>query len=698
MEAAPTTPTEPTHDHSGRSLVTHVLIRFSGTFAVLALVAAGTSYLLTQGAVTDERMAAHEAQATIIAGHVLSALADGDVPAAEDLANSAVRFSNTALRDIHVFNASGAPVLSTSGAASAPTFSGGADMQAEVLDDAAIVSVPAVALGLATTDRVELVFANASGVGFAGIGSALFFLVAAAAACGALAWLLGRDVKGPLKDTVRALDDLVEGRDTQDWPAAAGVEVFALMGKIAQLRGEVSHLRNGKVSDDNSSDREESEVALRLQAIELELKAERERLQAVKADAEAQAAEHSKLEDDICDFIASANDGHFTARLDVTGCPRSQAQVRNMLNGLVEQIGKSVDDVAATLSELGEGRLSARIKGHRTGVFSQLQERTNAMAARLEAAFDDLSRHATGMLDDTSDLSASAEDLSKRTERTAGSLAETTTALDQIVGSISSTADLTAQARGFAESAREDARQSDVIVRDAVQAMQEIQSVSEEISKTLGVINDIAFQTNLLALNAGVEAARAGEAGRGFAVVASEVRALAQRASDAAQLIGQLIATSSEQIDKGVQRVARTGETLANLGERIERIGDQVSDIAHSAEAQSGAAAEISRAMSEIDGATQQNTAMFEEITTANLSLKGAASEMLRLIERFDADGATAEQAAWSGQPAPSASSSYSSAAVSGGDDNATDSWSMSDVAWSESQSGQAAAGHDTRA
>ena len=110
--------------------------------------------------------------------------------------------------------------------------------------------------------------------------------------------------------------------------------------------------------------------------------------------------------------------------------------------------------------------------------------------------------------------------------------------------------------------------------------MSRIEESSRKIADIIGVIDEIARQTNLLALNAAVEAARAGEAGRGFAVVASEVRSLAQRSSQAAKDIKDLITKLRHQVQEGVELVNRAGASLDEIVASIKKVADIVSDIA----------------------------------------------------------------------------------------------------------------------
>ena len=140
---------------------------------------------------------------------------------------------------------------------------------------------------------------------------------------------------------------------------------------------------------------------------------------------------------------------------------------------------------------------------------------------------------------------SSTTDLSQRTEEQAAGLEETSASMEQISATVKKNAENAQQANQFAAGTREVADRGGEVVAKAVSAMSRIEDSSRKISDIISVIDEIARQTNLLALNAAVEAARAGEAGRGFAVVASEVRSLAQRSSQAAKDIKDLITNST---------------------------------------------------------------------------------------------------------------------------------------------------------
>ena len=172
------------------------------------------------------------------------------------------------------------------------------------------------------------------------------------------------------------------------------------------------------------------------------------------------------------------------------------------------------------------------------------------------------------------------------------------------------------------------------VVKEAIAAMEKIETSSKAIGQILDMIDQISFQTNLLALNAGVEAARAGEAGKGFAVVAQEVRGLAQRAANAAAEINTLIERSTQEVDSGVALVLKTGTALDTIESRVSDVSRLIDEVVGSAREQSRRLAEISGSMGELDQVTQQNAAMVEETTAATHAL---AAEGDRLGEQVDA-------------------------------------------------------------
>jgi methyl-accepting chemotaxis protein len=102
-------------------------------------------------------------------------------------------------------------------------------------------------------------------------------------------------------------------------------------------------------------------------------------------------------------------------------------------------------------------------------------------------------------------------------------------------------------------------------VENTVAGMRAIADSSGQISEIIGVITEIAEQTNLLALNAAIEAARAGAHGKGFAVVADEVGKLAQRSSEAAKEITQLIKDSTANVDAGTKYSEELQGALAKI-------------------------------------------------------------------------------------------------------------------------------------
>jgi methyl-accepting chemotaxis protein len=118
-------------------------------------------------------------------------------------------------------------------------------------------------------------------------------------------------------------------------------------------------------------------------------------------------------------------------------------------------------------------------------------------------------------------------------------------------------------------------------------------------------------------------------------VVASEVRALAQRAADAAKEIKALITMSMKQVERGVDLVGQTGETLGRIRGTVSQINVSIVEIAASAQKQSTGLVQVNTAINQMGQVTQRNTAMVEESTAATRSLFQETEELNEAMNRF---------------------------------------------------------------
>ena len=175
---------------------------------------------------------------------------------------------------------------------------------------------------------------------------------------------------------------------------------------------------------------------------------------------------------------------------------------------------------------------------------------------------------------------------------------------------------------------------------------------TQEISKIVDVITQVAQQTNLLALNATIEAARAGEYGRGFAVVADEVRKLAESAGRSAEQISKLardiahqsaavvsaMKEGTEELSEGredlnsiVKSMGAITDTARKGAEKVHLISESARDQLEGSREMVTAIDEISRVAKANASSTDASHAVIQEQTSAVSRMTSAAQELTNL-------------------------------------------------------------------
>ena len=306
---------------------------------------------------------------------------------------------------------------------------------------------------------------------------------------------------------------------------------------------------------------------------------------------------------------------------------------------------EAVGALSENLARIADGDLTTRLNGQYDGLLAQLQQDFNRALDRLTATLGSVSESTGSVTLGASEIYNASADLAARTQKQAASVAnitESVAAITEQVGNTTASVDAASQAIcQFESEIAENAK----TIRRLVESMRAIESAAQAIAQSIETIDGIAFQTNLLALNAGVEAARAGDSGRGFAVVAAEVRALALKASDAAEQVNASITFCNEQVKTGVDLAGKMDEIIVRLEVRVKEIAELAAQIATAAGRQSEDLGRASGNLAEIESFNQANAAMVEQTTAATQQLASLSHQLSEKVGQFQLDIVSARSA-----------------------------------------------------
>ena len=197
----------------------------------------------------------------------------------------------------------------------------------------------------------------------------------------------------------------------------------------------------------------------------------------------------------------------------------------------------------------------------------------------LKNAVSGLSETAERVASAAVQISSTSQSLAQGVPEQAASIAETSASSEEITTMTRRTADHSRTGVELMDQAHTVVTDANKTLELMQASMRDINTSSDKIGQIIKVIDGIAFQTNILALNAAVEAARAGDAGMGFAVVADEVRNLAQRSAQAAKDTAGLIEESISKSSEGRAKLEQLSVAIRAITEKAAQVKTLINEV-----------------------------------------------------------------------------------------------------------------------
>ncbi|MEA4890339.1 MAG: methyl-accepting chemotaxis protein [Clostridiaceae bacterium] len=327
---------------------------------------------------------------------------------------------------------------------------------------------------------------------------------------------------------------------------------------------------------------------------------------------------------------------HGSISLSVTGKYKGEYEaLANSVNLLLTKLGTVIHEVSDILSRIAQGDLNIENVMMFNGDYATISNSLNVIIQSLNQTLGSINDAAEQVDSGAKQVADSSTALSQGATEQASSVEELSASMEEITSQTTQNAQNAIKTNELEKSIQKDADASSAQMAEMLRAMEEINASSDNISKIIKVIEDIAFQTNILALNAAVEAARAGQYGKGFAVVAEEVRNLAGQSSKAAKETTELIENSIKKVGAGTKIAGETSVALSKIITGVSQAGELVNSIASASNEQAAALKQINQGIMVISQVVQTNAASAEECAAASEEMSGQADSLRQNVNAF---------------------------------------------------------------
>lgn len=311
-------------------------------------------------------------------------------------------------------------------------------------------------------------------------------------------------------------------------------------------------------------------------------------------------------------------------------------RVVNQLRTAVESLIYYIDDIGNKMSTMAQGNFDIAFDRDFNGDFRDIQNAIESFSQQISDSMTEIMEVSDMVSDGANQIAGAGQNLADTVTSQANIVDDLSVTVNRITDQISNSSTDATTISKEVEVVAENIVEGNKRMQDVVNAMDAISSSSQEISKIIDTINEIADETNLLSLNASIEAARAGEAGKGFAVVAGEVSKLAGQTVEAAQDTAELINASLRNVEIGISIANDTAAKLNDMVDQVQGIAGKVKSIAEASNTQAESVKEMSNDIGEISSVGQNNAATSEESLALSYEMNEHANSLKGLVEKFN--------------------------------------------------------------